>query len=76
MLRPFGAHSGHSVCVHSVVAAENRSIAAVDIGGAFLHADMSDEIKVHMRLEPRLSAMMVELDQGYREYIDKKAVSQ
>ena len=29
---------------------ENWSIAAVDIGGALLHANMSDEIKVHMRL--------------------------
>lgn len=56
----------------SIAAAENRSIAAVDIGGAFLHADMSDEIKVHMRLEPRLSSMMVELDGACINYIDKK----
>ena len=58
--------------VLSVVAAENRSLTAVNIGGEFLHADMSYEIKVHMRLEPRLSAMMVEVDEGYHEYIDKK----
>ena len=56
----------------SIAAAENQSIAAVDIGGAFLHADMGDKIKVHIRLEPRLSSMMVELDGGYIDYIDKK----
>ena len=33
-----------------IVAAENRSIAAVDIGGAFLHADMGNDISVHMYL--------------------------
>ena len=58
--------------VLAIAAAENRSIAAVDIGGAFLHADMSDDINVHMRLEPRLSGMMVELDPGYADYIDRK----
>ena len=45
---------------------------AVDIGGAYMHADMSDDIKVHIRLEPRLSSMMVELDGGYNDCIDKK----
>ena len=55
-----------------IAAYENRNAAVVDIGGAYLNADMSTGVDVYMRLDPTMSKMMITLDQSYKEFADKK----
>ena len=45
--------------VFSVAAHEQRNASVVDIGGAYLNADMSTGVDVHMRLDPTMSNMMI-----------------
>ena len=40
--------------VLAIAAKEKQRTAVIDIGGAFLHADMNTGVTVHMRLIPRL----------------------
>jgi hypothetical protein len=49
----------------SVAAHERRKVAVVDIGGAFLNADMDTGILVHMRLDATMSGLLCRLDQAY-----------
>ena len=58
--------------VFSIAAHERRSASVVDIGGAYLNADMSTGIDVYMRLDPTMSKMMITLDASYEGYADKK----
>jgi Reverse transcriptase (RNA-dependent DNA polymerase) len=44
----------------SIDAAENRDVATLDIPGAFMHADMDDE--VYMILEGKMAELLVSLD--------------
>jgi hypothetical protein len=58
--------SSPTVAIESVMlscvidAMERRDVATVDIPGAFMHADMDDE--VHMRLEGKMAELLVQLD--------------
>jgi Reverse transcriptase (RNA-dependent DNA polymerase) len=56
----------------SVAAHERRKVAVVDIGGAFLNADMDTGILVHMRLGATMSGLLCRLDQAYKEYMDSQ----
>lgn len=56
--------------VLAIAAHEGRLAAVVDIGGAFLNADMGKEVTVYMRLDPTMSGVLTELENGYREYMD------
>ena len=58
--------------VFAIAAYEKRSAAVVDIGGAFLNADMNTGIKVYMRLDRTLSKMLIKLDGRYDKYCDAK----
>ena len=58
--------------VFSIAAYEGRKAAVVDIGGAYLNADMSTGIDVYMRLDSTMSKMMIALDASYEEYADRK----
>ena len=58
--------------VLSIAAHEGRFTAVVDIGGAFLNADMTTGITVHMSLDPTLSGLITRLDKSYRNYMDPK----
>ena len=58
--------------VFSIAAYENRNATVVDIGGAYLNADMSTGVDVYMRLDPTMSKMMITLDESYKEFADKK----
>jgi len=49
-------------------AKENRYVAVADIPGAFLHADMDEEI--YMLLEGKIAELIIKLDPKlYRKYI-------
>ena len=58
--------------VFSIAAYEKRSAVVVDIGGAFLNADMDTGIDVYMRLDGTMSGMMIKLDPLYSGYTDEK----
>ena len=51
---------------------ENRGVAVIDIGGAFLNADMDTGLPVHMRLDRNMSGMMTKLAPEYERYVDAK----
>jgi hypothetical protein len=48
-------------------ASEHRQVLTIDIEGAYLHAQMEDE--VIMELEPALADIMVTIDSTYSEYV-------
>lgn len=55
-----------------IAAHEMRSAVVVDIGGAYLNADMNTGVIVHMRLDSAMSKLMMKHDSGYERYIDNK----
>ena len=57
------------LAIAAIAAAENRKVIAIDIGGAFLNADMSPTgVDVHMRLDRVMSTMLVQLDPSYEKF--------
>ena len=58
--------------VAAIAAKEGRRVIAIDIGGAFLNADMSPTgIDVHMRLDRVMSSMLIQLDPSYEKFRDR-----
>ena len=56
----------------SIAAHEGRQRVVIDIGGAFLNADMAPTgIDVHMRLNKVMTQMLVEIDESNREFVDR-----
>lgn len=56
----------------AVAAYEKRSVAVVDIGGAFLNADMGKTVPVHMRLDKTMTGFLVKLDPSYSRFMDDR----
>ena len=56
----------------AVAAHEGRHIAVTDIGGAFLHADMTTGVNVYMRLDRVMTDMLVSAERKYKPYVDDK----
>jgi Reverse transcriptase (RNA-dependent DNA polymerase) len=56
----------------SVAAHERRKVAVVDIGGAFLNANMDTGILVHMRLDATMSGLLCRLDPRYKDFMDSR----
>ena len=52
----------------SIAAHERRHIAVVDISGAYLNADMTPGMSVHMRLDSTMTDFMINIDNRYRKY--------
>jgi hypothetical protein len=48
---------------------ENRYVCTVDITGAYLNADMGS-VKVHMRLDKRMTDLLMSLDGSYNRYVN------
>ena len=58
-----------SVMIVAVLAAkERRHVITADIGGAYLNAEMKTSI-VHMKLDPTLTEMLVQLDSRYSNFL-------
>jgi hypothetical protein len=56
--------------VAAIAASENRHVVTVDIGGAFLNADMEPTgVKVHMRLDKIMTSMLVQIDKSYSPFV-------
>jgi hypothetical protein len=58
--------------IRSIMFLKMKELAVVDIGGAFLSADMDTGILVHMRLDATMSGLLCRLDQGYIAYMDTR----
>lgn len=58
--------------VLTIAAHENRATAVVDIGGAYLNADMDTGITEHMSLEKKMSSLMNTIDPKYERFTDRK----
>ena len=56
----------------SISAYENRHTAVVDIGGAFLNANMTTGVNVYMHLDKTMTDILSTLDKTYRSYADSK----
>ena len=55
-----------------IVAHEARLTFVMDIGGAFLNADITDTgIKVHMRLNLTFTGMLVSIDPGHARFVEE-----
>ena len=56
--------------VAAIAATEGRHVMTVDIGGAFLHADIAcTGVTVHVRLDKIMTQFLLELDSSYQEFI-------
>ena len=52
--------------VAAITAAEYRQVMTIDVGGAFLNADITTtRINVHVRLDPVMTKMLVEIAPEY-----------
>jgi Reverse transcriptase (RNA-dependent DNA polymerase) len=51
---------------------EGRHVAVVDIGGAFLNADMGKDLPIHMRLDKTMTEFLTTLDPTYRSHVDDR----
>lgn len=58
--------------VLAIAAHEGRHAAVVDIGGAFLNAEMKTGVDVHMRLDRTMSELMTRLRPDYERYLDSR----
>ena len=56
----------------TIAAHEGRKAAVVDIGGAFLNAEMKTGVPVHMRLDRAMSDLIIRLQPSYRKFQDEK----
>jgi hypothetical protein len=57
--------------VAAIAAAEGRVIEVIDIGGAFLNADMAPTgVTVHMRLDRIMTSILLQIDPSYQKYVE------
>ena len=64
------------LAIASIAAHESRSVIVMDIGGAFLNADITNTgIKVHMRLNRVLTAMLVLIDPEHAKFVEEHGTS-
>ena len=64
------------LAVAAIAAFEGRSVTVMDIGGAFLNADITRTgIKVHMRLNRVLTSMLVLIDPEHARFVEERGTS-
>ncbi len=70
------ASTASVLAVASIVAREGRSVVVMDIGGDFLNADItSTVVKVHMRLDKVLTAMLVLISPKHSKCVEEQGTS-
>jgi hypothetical protein len=58
------------LAVAAIAAAENRTAVTMDIGGAYLNADLAPTgVEVHMRLDKIMTAMLLQIDPSYGPFV-------
>ena len=59
--------------IAAIAAHEHRTVEVIDIGGAFLNADMAPTgIKVLMRLDPLTAKILIKIDSSYEKLLEPK----
>ena len=56
----------------SIATHEKRNVAVVDISGAYLNADMTLDVPVHMRLDRTMTDLIIDIDLTYNKYTDTR----
>ena len=65
------ASTSSVMVVAAIAAAEHRQVMTIDVGGAFLNADIAATgITVHVRLDAVMTRMLVDLAPEYQRYVD------
>ena len=65
------ASTSSVLTVAAIAASEGRSVITIDIGGAFLNADIAPTgIQVHMRLDRVMTQMLMQIDPTYQQYVE------
>jgi hypothetical protein len=54
--------------IASIAAMESRHVFTMDVGGAYLNADMEREVL--LRVEPKLAKLLIDIDSSYSEGLD------
>jgi hypothetical protein len=68
---PTAATTSVMICA-AIAAYEMRLVMTIDIGGAFLNADMPKTgVLVHMKLDRMVAELLVKLDESYKPFLDK-----
>jgi hypothetical protein len=55
--------------VAAIAGAEGRSVMVIDIGGAYLNADMGTGIIVYMRLDKAMTTILLQIEPKYKPYV-------
>jgi hypothetical protein len=64
------------LAIAAIAACEGRSVTVMDIGGAFLNADItSTGIKLHMRLSRMVMDMLVQIDPKHARFVEEQSNS-
>jgi len=58
----------HLFIISAIAARDHRYVKTIDIGGAYLHADMSAS-NVYMELDGMMSAFLVQIDPTYNQFL-------
>jgi hypothetical protein len=62
--------------IAAIAADEHRHVMTLDIGGAFLNADMSPTgVPVHMRLDPVMTAIVADIDPSFSPFVQANGTS-
>ena len=70
------ASTASVLVVASIAAHDGRSVVIMDIGGAFLNVDItSTGVKVHMRLDKVLNAMLVLFSPKHSQFVEEQDTS-
>ena len=64
-------HTSSAFMIAAIAAAEERTVATMDITGAYLHAKMSGDVEVLMRLDKTMSAILCKVDPTYTKFLTK-----
>jgi hypothetical protein len=57
--------------VAALAASEHRSVATIDVSGAYLHAPITS-VRVFVRLEPTIAQIITKIDSTYKYYLTEK----
>ncbi len=59
--------------VAAIAAYEERKVMTMDIGGAFLNADLaSTGVIVHVRLDALMTSILTKIDPTYEQFVDSR----
>ena len=68
--------TAHVFTIAGLAAKEGRTVVTIDIGGAYLNADMaSSGVTVHMQLDATMTAILVKVDPSFEKFVKEDGSS-